>query len=348
MKPRIALTMGDYNGIGPEVVLKAAISQKIRRICVPVLIGTIDVFEYYAQLYKMKILLKEVRMAPKFNSDAVPIIPLRSFERHKIKPGKISGAAGRLALESIVVASVLNLRNEIQGMVTGPISKEAAIIGGINFTGQTEILAYLAKSKDYEMILVSDSMRVGLVTIHIPIRDVTESLSKKLIIKKINVLLKSLQQDFDIKNPKVAVLGLNPHAGEGGFIGAEETKLILPAVRHFQKQGIKIDGPFASDGFYGTHSYKNYDAVLAMYHDQGLIPLKLLGFDKGVNFTAGIDILRTSPDHGTAYNIAGKGMANPDSTIEAIKLAVKISKNRKIIFPVDKTETHKKTKSRGK
>lgn len=328
-KPVIAIAMGDFNGIGPEVALKTALSTSVRKIAVPVLIGSIDVFEYYAKLFKFRVLLKEIESVPKQNQNFIPVLSVRKFVKPIIKPGKLAFEAGRLAIESVIAASVLCLRRDVQGMVTAPISKEAMNIDRLAFPGQTEILAAVCGTKQFAMFLAYHNFRVGLATIHLPIREVADTITRKLIIEKINILNDSLKKDFGINSPKIAVLGLNPHAGENGILGKEEIKIIHPAINYAKRHKIIVEGPFSADGFFGSGMYKNFDATLAMYHDQGLIPLKMEGFDKGVNFTAGLQIVRTSPDHGTAFTISGKGIANPDSTIEALKLAVKIINNRK-------------------
>ncbi len=328
MKPKIGITMGDFNGIGPEISLKAILSPEIRRICVPVLIGSIDVFEYYAKILKLKITLQEVHHIVKTNIEFLPIIPVRKFRIPKISPGKISFEAGRLAAESVIAAAVLSLNNEIDGMVTAPLAKEAIDFNGIPFIGQTEMLAAITKTKHYTMLFTHPKIKIALATIHIPIKNVSEELSTRIIMDKLKVMDTSLRTDFAIKKPKIAVLGLNPHAGENGKIGKEEIETIIPAIKYSRNKKINVSGPFSPDGFFGSGEYKKFDAILAMYHDQGLIPLKLLGFEHGVNFTAGLPIVRTSPDHGTAFEIAGKGIANPSSMISAIKEAVYIIKNR--------------------
>lgn len=328
-KPVIAITMGDFNGIGPEVALKTALSTSVRKIAVPVLIGSIDVFEYYAKLLNFHVLLKEIDSVPKQNQNFIPILAVRKFVKPIIIPGKLSFEAGRLAIESVIAAAVLCLRRDVQGMVTAPISKEAMNINRFSFPGQTEILAALCGSKQFAMFLAYHNFRVGLATIHLPLRNIADAITKKLISEKINILNDSLKKDFGINSPKIAVLGLNPHSGENGMLGKEEIKTIHPAIQLAKRKKIKVEGPFSADGFFGSGIYKNFDAILAMYHDQGLIPLKMEGFDKGVNFTAGLQIVRTSPDHGTAFSISGKGIANAGSTIEALKLAVEIINNRK-------------------
>jgi 4-hydroxythreonine-4-phosphate dehydrogenase len=323
--------MGDFNGIGPEVALRTVTSKSVRNIAIPILIGSIDVFEYYAKLLKLKVNLKELAYIPQKNDSFIPIIPVRKYLKPRIKPGIISLEAGRLAVESVLAAALLCLKQDIGGMVSAPLSKEAINFDGFTFPGQTEILAAICGSNQFAMILTSGSFRVGLVTIHLPIKDVTNSITTKLVFDKINILHNSLRKDFKIKTPKIAILGLNPHAGENGRMGKEEITIIIPAMKLATRNKIKVEGPFSADGFFGSRSYKEYDGILAMYHDQGLIPLKMEGFNKGVNFTAGLPIVRTSPDHGTAFSLAGKGIVDPNSTIEALKLAVEIINNRKSI-----------------
>ncbi|MBI5020879.1 MAG: 4-hydroxythreonine-4-phosphate dehydrogenase PdxA [Ignavibacteriales bacterium] len=330
MKPIIAITMGDYNGIGPEIILRGLSSQIVQNLCVPLVIGSIDVFEHYAMGIKQRIHFKEIDSIPgKFSTQDIPVFHLRKFQIPVIKSGKISREAGEYAGEAIAFAAELCKRNIVDGMVTAPISKEALHLANYLFPGQTEMLAKICNTDNVCMMLIANKLRIGLATIHLPVRLIAKRLSKELIIDKISIVHSSLSRDFGIRHPKIAVLGLNPHAGENGSIGDEEIDIIKPAIRVAKRNRIHVDGPFPPDGFFGMNSYKNYDAVLAMYHDQGLIPLKMMGFNIGVNYTAGLPIVRTSPDHGTAFDIAGKGIANPSSMIEAIRLAVQIIKNRK-------------------
>jgi 4-hydroxythreonine-4-phosphate dehydrogenase len=330
MKPKIAISMGDFNGIGPEIILKSLRSPGIQKICVPMIVGSIDVFEYYAKRIRQRIHFKEIDSIPdKSSAQNIHVFHLRKFQNPVIKPGIISREAGDYAGEAIEVAVELCKQKVIDGMVTAPISKEALHLAGYRFPGQTEMLAKICKTDNVIMMLVANNLRVGLTTIHLALNKVTKSLSKELIAGRLSLIHSSLRKDFGIRNPKIAVLGLNPHAGENGAMGNEEIEIIEPAIRVAKRNRVHVDGPFPADGFFGMHSYKNYDAVLAMYHDQGLIPLKMMGFNIGVNYTAGLPIVRTSPDHGTAFDIAGKGIADPSSMIEAIRLAVQIIKNRK-------------------
>jgi len=330
MKPIIAIAMGDYNGIGPEIILKTVRFPSVQALCIPVIVGSIDVFEYYAKLMKIRIQFKEIGSIPdKFSSGILPIFHLRKFHIPVIQSGVISAEPGDYAAEAVEIAAELCRRNIVDGMVTAPISKEALHLAGYRYPGQTEMLAEICRAGKVAMMLIAGDLRVGLTTIHSPLRKVSKSLSTELIAGKLSIINSSLKKDFGIPNPKIAVLGFNPHAGEAGAMGDEEITIIEPAIRIAKRNGCCVGGPFSSDGFFGSHQYRNYDAVLAMYHDQGLIPLKLIGFDTGVNYSAGLPIVRTSPDHGTAFDIAGKGIANPSSMIEAVKLAVKIIHNRK-------------------
>lgn len=322
--------MGDFNGIGPEIILKSLRSPGIQKICVPMIVGSIDVFEYYAKGIRQRIHFKEVDSIPdKFSPQVIPVFHLRKFQNPVIKPGIISREAGDYAGEAIEVAAELCKQKVIDGMITAPISKEALHLAGYRFPGQTEMLAKICNADNVAMMLIANNLRVGLATIHSALNKVSKTLSKELIAGKLSLIYSSLRKDFGIRQPKIAVLGLNPHAGENGAMGNEEIEIIEPAIRVAKRKGDHVDGPFPSDGFFGMHIYQKYDAVLAMYHDQGLIPLKMMGFNIGVNYTAGLPIVRTSPDHGTAFPMAGKGIANPSSMIEAIKLAVQIIKNRK-------------------
>jgi 4-hydroxythreonine-4-phosphate dehydrogenase len=213
-------------------------------------------------------------------------------------------------------------------MVTAPVSKEAMRAGGYPWPGQTEMIASFCRVREFAMLLVTPEMRVAPATTHLPLRAVSKMITRERISTKLSVIHRCLRQDFRIRSPRIAVLGLNPHAGENGEIGTEELSQIIPAIRKAKYGGMRVRGPFPADAFFGTHAYRDYDAVLAMYHDQGLVPLKMSGIEKGVNFTAGLPLIRTSPDHGTAFDIAGRGIANPSSMVEAVKLAAAIANNR--------------------
>ena len=327
MKPIIAITIGDFNGIGPELALKAAIHPIIKKLCVPILIGPLSVFEQTAKNCKLKVPLAQTTLV-QLHRSGLSVIDVGDGIGADIQYGTTTKTAGRSAGAALERAVELCVQGKAAAMVTAPISKEALNLAGYSFPGQTEMIALLSRSQNVAMMLVSDTMRVGLVTIHSALKDVAANISKEKVIEKIAIIDASLKKDFRLKKPRLAVLALNPHAGEKGLFGTEDDGMIAPAIADSKAAGILAEGPFSADAFFGTHAYKKYDAVVAMYHDQGLIPLKMSSFGKGVNFSAGLKIIRTSPDHGTAYDIAGKNKANLSSMIEAIKLAVQISKNR--------------------
>lgn len=325
MKPTIAITIGDFNGIGPEIALKAAAHSGVKRICIPLLIGPLSVFEHAQKFFKIKLSLEKVVFPWKKTS--IPVVDVGDGIWPDVQYGKVTRASGKNAGMAIEKAVELCKSGRADAMVTAPVSKEALNLAGYNFPGQTEMIALLSRSQRVAMMLVSDQMRVGLVTIHTALRNAADHITKEKIIEKVSIVHDALKNNYQIKTPRIAVLALNPHAGEQGLIGKEEQEIITPALNKLKHVGLIVDGPFSADAFFGTRAYKTYDAIVAMYHDQGLIPLKMSSFGKGVNFSAGLNIIRTSPDHGTAYDIAGKGKANISSMVEAIKLAVKFHSN---------------------
>ena len=333
LTPVVAITVGDCNGIGPEVALKGASSRAVRRLCKPVLIGSPKVFDFYARKLSLpgRMTLSRDNHLHSNRTHVLPVLSVPHEKEPVIRPGRVSASAGRHAAAAIRYAVALALEGKVDALVTAPVSKKALHMAGDAFPGQTEMLAHLTGSGSTAMMLVSDVMRVGLVTIHIPLRDVAATLNRTLLGKKISVIHDALRFDWRIRQPRVAVLGLNPHAGEQGDLGSEEQRLLLPVISSLRRKGMSIAGPFPADSFFGKYTPGSFDAVVAMYHDQGLVPLKMSSFGRGVNFTAGLNIVRTSPDHGTAFDIAGKGLADPRSMIEAIALAVAIARNRKAV-----------------
>jgi 4-hydroxythreonine-4-phosphate dehydrogenase len=318
-KPIIAITCGDINGIGPEVALKALANPTVHRICDPILIGPTSAFDYYRRR------MPKTVQAALHSLSLIDALPSRS---PLVKPGTISVAAGRIADAAIRAAAHLALAGKVQAIVTSPVSKKALHKAGGRFPGQTEMLQAITHAKHGVMILVSGTMRVGLVTTHVPINDIATSLSVHLITKTVNVIHHALSSDWLIGKPRIAILSLNPHAGEHGDIGTEDRRIVIPAIKHLQTGGLLVSGPFPADSFFGRYTPGVYDAIVAMYHDQGLIPVKMSARSRGVNVTVGLPIIRTSPDHGTAFDIAGKGAADPGSMIEAIRLAAQLAKNR--------------------
>lgn len=327
MKPVIAITIGDFNGIGPEVALKAAAHPAVRKICVPLLVGPLNVFEHLAAKLKVRLKLQKA-IFPVPQNTTTYVVDVGDGIWADVQPGIVSRAAGKSAGAAIERAIELCVQGEARAMVTAPVSKQALRLAGYDFPGQTEMVTLLSRSSHVAMMLVSDVMRVGLVTIHLPVSMIPQHLTKEKIVEKATVVHEALRTNYGIKNPQIAILGLNPHAGENGTFGSEETMIIKPAIEDLRSSAVNVEGPFAADAFFGKKAYRDYDAVLAMYHDQGLIPLKMSSFGKAVNFSAGLKIIRTSPDHGTAFDIAGKGKADISSMVEAIKLAVKFSSNQ--------------------
>lgn len=326
MKNTFAFTCGDVNGIGPEIVIKtlnkvfSSNKHKIIFICPH------NVFENSLKIVQPTFPYKKVyRLPDDISSNEVLILNIGTLKQSY---GSVKASAGKIAYNSIVKACSLASDKVVDCIITAPISKEALKKAKINLPGHTELLADFFSVKDFAMMFVSNKMKAALTTIHIPIKDVAKKIKLSQLRKITNVILKSLITDFNIKNPKVAMLGLNPHAGESGNIGVEEINVISNFIKSNNKH---LHGPFVPDAFFGNRLYKNYDCTIGMYHDQILIPFKLLNFNKGVNFTAGLPIVRTSPDHGTAFDIAGKGIAKADSMIEAFNYANKIVASRKKI-----------------
>jgi 4-hydroxythreonine-4-phosphate dehydrogenase len=327
----IAITIGDYNGIGPEVALKAAASRTIRANCTPLLIGPFKAFEYYANKLSIRRKILSVNsLTDAIGRSEITILDTCPNFNDKIRPGKLARESGLWAGRAIEKGVELCVQHQSDAIVTAPVSKEALRLAGYGYPGQTEMVTILSKSKRSIMVMASGFARIALATIHLPISEVSRALTREVICERLQIFNESIKQDFGIKSPKIAVLGLNPHAGENGLIGKEENETVKPAIEDAHSMKINAIGPFPADAFFGTYRQGYYDGILAMYHDQGLIPLKMQSFNTGINFTAGINIIRTSPDHGTAFDIAGKGIANPSSTIEAIKLALEISKNRRL------------------
>lgn len=327
--PRIGISIGDINGIGPEIILKTLSDEDLLSISTPVIISPENVLAYYSEKLSLDIQPAIVHSVNQIEPESINIFSLNDSGISPV-PGAQSKESGAIAMQSIEAGIGLSLKKGIHALVTAPISKEAVNLAGYSIPGHTEFLAEKTGTNEVLMMLVSGDLRVSLVTTHIPIKAISDAISPELIKRKVDILCTSLTEDFGIESPKIAVFGLNPHAGDGGVIGKEEIEFIAPTIEQLQAEypHADIDGPYPADGFFGQQLHKKYDGILAMYHDQGLAPFKLLSFGKGVNFTAGLPIIRTSPDHGTAFNIAGKGEANPSSFKEAYKLAVKLAKQR--------------------
>ncbi|MEA5429484.1 4-hydroxythreonine-4-phosphate dehydrogenase PdxA [Arcicella lustrica] len=335
-KPIIGITLGDYNGVGPEVILKALTSNRILKLCTPVIYGSQRVFTYYRKALELKDwTLHGIQSIDQINPKFTNVITCWDDKQTEVTPGKVTPEAGAAALACLQKATEDLKAGHIHAIVTAPINKNNIQSEEFKFPGHTEYFTEAFDSKESLMFLVSDVLRVGVVTGHIPLGRVRGAITQEKITQKLNLMFTSLVEDFGIQKPKIAVLGLNPHAGEDGLLGNEEKEVISPVLEQFRKKGNLVFGPFPADGFFGNAQFKHYDAVLAMYHDQGLIPFKYISFENGVNFTAGLSIVRTSPDHGTAYDIAGKNIAKETSMLEAIFTAIDVVRNRKeIVSPV--------------
>ena len=330
-KLRIGISIGDINGIGPEVTLKTLADPRVLNHLVPVIYGSGTLINQLRKNLNLEnFSFQQHRSAAALDYKKVNVINCWETE-FELKPGTPTKESGQAALQSLQAACLDLKENRIDGLVTAPIDKDNIQAEDFHFPGHTEFLTSYFEAPESLMFLVSDFLRVATVTGHVPLRDVVQKLTSDLIYVKAKILLESLKKDFGILKPRVALLGINPHAGENGLLGNEEEEIVIPAMRRLKEQGHLVFGPYPADGFFGTGHYKQVDAVLAMYHDQGLIPFKTLAFDNGVNFTAGLPVVRTSPDHGTAFDIAGKNVARETSFREALFLACDIIRKREAI-----------------
>ena len=328
--PRITITMGDPAGIGPEVILKALLQGDVYQICRPIVLGDINVLRMVSKkLGPLSFHTIETPSEVTGNPGLVDVISVSNLKRDSFVPGRPTVPGGKAMVDYIIKAVDFNKDGQVSAMVTCPISKELMHKAGYRFDGHTELLANLTNTRDYGMMLANESLRVSLVTIHCALKEVPQRLNKGLILKTIRLTYRTLEEDFAIKKPHVAVAGLNPHAGEAGLFGLEDKEIIQPAVDEAKTEGLLVDGPFPADTIFYHAINGKFDAVVAMYHDQGLIPVKLLHFSDSVNITLGLPIVRTSVDHGTAYDIAGKGVADPSSLMAAIRMAAKIANARR-------------------
>lgn len=328
---RVGISIGDVNGIGPEVIIKAFEDSQMLIECTPIIYGSTKTMAYHKKAIGNQ-LFNYQRIADANDAQArkVNIVSVWK-EVVDIKLGEASETGGNYAFQSLQAATRDLASNKIDVLVTAPISKKTIQKAGFKFPGHTEYLADLSNVEDALMMMVAGNLRVALVTSHIPLSEVPKSISKDKIIHKLQQLQNSLKKDFGIIKPKIAVLGLNPHAGESGSLGNEELEVINPAIHAFNGEGGMAFGPYPADGFFGSQLFNQFDAVLAMYHDQGLTGFKSIAFNDGVNFTAGLPIVRTSPDHGTAFDIAGQNKADAQSMRSAVYLAMDIYRTRETI-----------------
>jgi 4-hydroxythreonine-4-phosphate dehydrogenase len=317
----LGISIGDINGIGVEVTLRALADSRLYKSFTPLIYGHGKALTFYRKLMSLEDFnFTQIRNLDEIQHRKINVINVME-ECPEVIPGVESLEAGKMALEALK-AAVNDLKDgKIQGLVTAPLNKNNLNSEDFHFIGHTEFITQAVGAKDSLMMMVDETLRVGLVTGHLPLAQVSQSITKERIKQKATIFLKSLEEDFGINKPKIAILGLNPHAGEDGLLGEEEEKIIKPAIREMKDQNNYVFGPYPADGFFGMMHQKKFDGVLAMYHDQGLIPFKSIAFSSGVNYTAGLPVVRTSPDHGTAYNIAGKNLADEGSMRAALLLA---------------------------
>ena len=328
-KPVVGITQGDGNGIGYEVIIKSLADARILESFTPVIYGSSKIFGFYRKnihnLDQMDTyVIQGARDAKPRKINIVNCLPDNTF----VEPGQATPESAKSAIKALECAVRDIKAGDIDVLVTAPINKRAMVNEGFGNTGHTEYLQKEFGVDDVAMFMVSDWLKIGVVTGHIPLKDVPSSITQEAILSKLRLMSSSLKRDFGVVEPKIAVLGLNPHCGDGGLLGDEEERIILPAVKAASQEGILAFGPYSPDGFFGLGQYAKFDATLAMYHDQGLAPFKALAFEDGVNFTAGLPIVRTSPDHGTAYEMAGRDEADPHSMMSSIFTAIDIFRKR--------------------
>lgn len=333
--PIIGITMGDPSGIGPEIIARLFLEKAIHEVCLPVVIGDAGVISEYAE---KSIRIKEISDIEEIsdNPGIMDVIGISNLDKKSYLPGSPSLQGGIAMVKSILKAVDLAQKDEISAMVTCPLNKALMNRAGYNFEGHTQLISRLTDTEDYVMMLAGDRLRVTLVTIHCALKDVPSKITRDNVYKTVKITADALKKDFGIDSPELAVAALNPHAGEEGLFGHEETAIIRPAIERALSEGYRVTGPLPADTLYPKAVSGKYDAVVNMYHDQGLIPLKLLHFSDGVNVTLGLPIIRTSVDHGTAYDIAGKGMADHNSLKAAIIMATHMADNRSRYSTINK------------
>lgn len=325
-KVKVGISVGDFNGIGPEIIMKALKDKNITDFFTPVIFASGKLFTYQKNIFKLQHNFNYITDASQAQAGKINMVNLWK-DNVNVNLGTPTEESTKMAIDSLEAATNALMKGDVDVLVTAPINKDEMLKQGFQHAGHTGYLEEKFGKKGV-MFLVTDELKVAVSTHHIPISEVSQNISKEKIKKQIKILNQSLIEDFCIQKPKIAVLGLNPHSGDGGAIGKEEIEIIVPAIKELFDNGILAFGPFPADSFFQPSKYKNYDAVLAMYHDQGLTPFKTLNYEKGVNYTSGMPFIRTSPDHGVAYDIAGKNIADEQSFSEAIFTAIKIFRNR--------------------
>jgi len=322
----VGISIGDFNGIGIEIALKTFLDKRMLDFCTPILFGSTKLVTAYKKSMNINLPFNGIKNINNVVHGKLNILNLWN-EDIQINLGKPTKESGKYAFASLDAATNSLAKGEIDVLVTAPINKDNIQSEDFKFPGHTEFLESKLEGESL-MILMSNELRIGLITGHIPVSEISKTITTDLIQKKVTILHKTLVQDFAISKPKIAILGLNPHCGDNGVIGNEDDEIVRPIITEIQSEGKLVYGPYAADSFFGSGNYKNFDAILAMYHDQGLAPFKTLAFGGGVNFTAGLNKVRTSPDHGTAYELAGKELANINSFKEAIFSGIQIFKTR--------------------
>ena len=325
---KLGVSIGDPNGIGLEIIIKAFSHQKILNEFIAIVYSNVEIIEFHLAHLKLDLEINVIKSISESLKGKLNVFEISSYN-FKVDFGKSNIQSGDIAFRSLSTATKHIIENKIDCLVTAPIDKNTIQSKNFEFNGHTEYLTKISNKNNSLMLMVHQNLKVGVVTNHLSIAQVAEAISEELILTKIAILEKSLKNDFNIKNPKIALLGLNPHAGDGGIIGIEEITIIKPAIKIANEKNFRVFGPFPADGFFASEKHKEFDAVLGMYHDQGLIPFKMLSKNQGVNFTAGLPIIRTSPDHGTASDIAGKNKASFKSFMNALYLSKDIYNNRK-------------------
>lgn len=342
-KVRVGISIGDLNGIGSEVILKTFADQRMLDFCTPVIFANNKLLSFYKKHFKMNINFQGVDDAKKIIDGKFNVVNIWK-DNLKINFGEEDKFLGKFTLQSLEAATQALKKGDIDTLVTAPINKNVIQSDKFNFPGHTDYLAKHLGGGESLMFMISQNLKVGLLTDHVAVKEVSEVITPSLIEKKINMISNSLKADFKVRKPKIAILGINPHSGDNGVIGKEDEEVLKPTIKKLQDKGNLVYGPYAADSFFGTKNYQNFDAVVAAYHDQGLIPFKTLSFGNGVNFTAGLEKVRTSPDHGTAYEIAGKGEADHTSFKEAVFASIEIFKNREEYEKLTKNPLKKQNK----
>ncbi|HNF49875.1 MAG TPA: 4-hydroxythreonine-4-phosphate dehydrogenase PdxA [Chitinophagales bacterium] len=344
-KLRVGITLGDVSGIGPEIIMKTFADEQIYKHFTPILFGNPRVLSYYKKAIDgvEKFQYTTVKGYGNLSNNSLNIIPVWE-EEFQINIGEPTETTGKYAFKSLAAACSALKDGNIDVLITAPINKKYIHSSEFAFAGHTDYLKQYFGANEVLMLMSSDKIKLGLVTDHVPIKEVASKISKDKILRKLHILNATLMEDFGIDKPRIAVLGLNPHAGDGGLIGTEDRDIILPAVNDAKNDGMVVFGPYPADGFFASGAYTKFDGILAMYHDQGLIPFKYIAGEEGINYTAGLKVIRTSPDHGTAEDIAGKSIADESSFRQAIYSAIDIYRNRENFYEMRSNPLVKRAK----